>query len=118
MPFPAPAGLKTQNLIIHVYPFSLVIVTKLKDILVKSCTLQKSETHLELTCIKFFAERRTTASYMRYLLNFLAYTADLMQASKVFYPGVAPGVEGADVLERVTSLDLTVCCLLFVRCGA
>lgn len=55
---------------------------------------------------------------MRYLLNFLAYTADLMQASKVFYPGVAPGVEGADVLERVTSLDLTVCCLLFVRCGA
>lgn len=48
MPFPAPAGLKTQNLIIHVYPFSLVIVTKLKDILVKSCTLQKSETHLDL----------------------------------------------------------------------
>ena len=55
---------------------------------------------------------------MRYLLHFLAYTADLMQASKVFYPGVAPGVEGADVLERVTSLDLTVCCLLFVRSGA
>ena len=55
---------------------------------------------------------------MSYLLHFLPYTADLMQASKVFYPGVAPGVEGADVLERVTSLDLTVCCLLFVRCGA
>lgn len=117
MPFPAPAGLKTQNLIIHVYPFSLVIVTKLKDILVKSCTLQKSETHLDLHKI-LCRERRTTASYMRYLLYFLAYTADLMQASKVFYPGVAPGVEGADVLERVTSLDLTVCCLLFVRCGA
>ena len=89
---------------------------QLKDILVKSCTLQKAK--LTLTCIKRVAGRRTTASYMRYLLNFLPYTADLMQASKVFYPGVAPGVEGADVLERVTSLDLTVCCLLFVRCGA
>ena len=55
---------------------------------------------------------------MSYLLYLFAYTADLMQASKVFYPAVAPGVEGADVLERVTSLDLTVCCLLFVRCGA
>lgn len=48
MPFPAPAGLKTQNLFIHVYPFSLLIVTKLKDILGKSCTLQKSKTHLDL----------------------------------------------------------------------
>lgn len=116
MPFPAPAGLKTQTLIIHVYPFSLVIVTKLKDILVKSCTLQKSETHLDLH--KILCREENYGLLHEVPLNFLAYTADLMQASKVFYPGVAPGVEGADVLERVTSLDLTVCCLLFVRCGA
>lgn len=61
---------------------------QLKDILVKSCTLQKAK--LTLTCIKFVAGRRTTASYMSYLLHFIAYTADLMQASKVFYPAVAP----------------------------
>lgn len=81
---------------------------QLKDILVKSCTLQKAK--LTLTCIKFVAGRRTTASCLLQLPTTFHcihrwFNAGVKSLLPCGSPLVAPAVEGADVLECQLSVS-------------